>query len=666
MCIKFQLNKEEKYLLNTTNLKGVIDSLVDVFWAGGINNSYTIIEEISQLWIFRLIARKDNPQGEFHQDYLINIPAQDLWYYLKEFIELNKLDQEPIENEKALKEVLLVLNNAVRSLKNIYPEFRVEYMKDISFTVTNPRVIVKAHKIVDDFFQEHELTLMGELYGELLKTITTIGQWGQYVTPKHVIQPIVEMLAPRSEETVLDPACGSGGFLLETYNYLKGKEGSVNVNLYGADFDPTMARLAVYNLIFHDISNFSITHADSLAEGTITKNYDVIMVNPPFSIRYTDYLTNLIGGNSVRTTDQLFIELSIALLKELGRAAIIVPEGILFGNKSEFRRRLIGDYRIEGIVSLPQGIFKPFTLVKTSILFLSKWQNVRHQLATPCVWFYEISQESSTATGEGSFTDLLLRWKSRQRDWERWQQLSEQGTEKPQESFQPPKQWPFKKFFFVNHEELENNNFNLSMSHYKNVEEEIVAHVTPKELILTIQELDQEIQKNLQELNELLEDSKWQENKKEDQHEQMNQEKEEKTTVSEPENLDQIEAMDLYEGPLEIPQQFHKLFEKFSFPQQKLLETFYYENRPLAGHEATKLIQDTLKAHGYSKKFSVQEGKKSIEFFEVFGMLEREQAEMMEFPRLPEQEGTKNILNFEAKTTIERWQVPEDFKRRGR
>lgn len=371
-----------------------------------------------------------------------------------------------------------------------------KYLQDAQCVIQKASLLKTAINMIND------LPLMqgdtkGDLYEYLLSKLTTAGVAGQFRTPRHVIRAMVEMLDVKPTEIVCDPACGTGGFLIETMEYLKRTHSSEdlvheerdeqsgeiikddhgnavlgypgdqldeyrghiqNDMFHGFDFDSTMLRIAAMNMLLHGIDNPSIDYKDSLSEQSkivedYEGNFDVVLANPPFkgSIDHENVFKGLMSVAKTRKTELLFLVLMTRILKNGGRCAVIVPDGVLFGSSSAHmavRRMLVEDNQLEGVVSLPSGVFKPYAGVSTAILAFTKGGRTEH------VWFYKVENDGyslddkRTPVKDDDLPDLVKQWKQRN---------PQQDTDR------------IKKCFIVPQKEIADNKYDLSFNRYAEV-----------------------------------------------------------------------------------------------------------------------------------------------------------------------------------------------------
>ena len=505
--------------MTRSEIKSKIDTLWTHFWTGGVTNPLTVIEQISFLMFARLLdmgesreeKRSQRTGKPFNRRFPDNEAGQALrWNRFKN-----------LSAEKMLPHVR----------DNVFPHFRSvsvdgakfgEYMKDAQLMIQKGSLLVQAVNMVDELPLDKGDT-KGDLYEYLLSKLSTAGIQGQFRTPRHIIQLMVEILDPSLEagETIADPACGTAGFLIETMHYLQKKytspEGVIKEEdgnliysgdlmepyrqhvqsglLHGFDFDITMLRIAAMNLLLHGIEAPDIHYQDTMS-GSFSDRFplqskdafNVILANPPFkgSLDFEDVDSSLLSKVKTKKTELLFVVRILQMLKNGGRSATIVPDGVLFGSSKAhvaLRQMLIDNNQLEAIISLPSGVFKPYAGVSTAILIFTKGGETRD------VFFYDVQADGLSLDDKrnpidaNDLPDCLERWA--QRD-------TEKDTDRTQ------------KAFFVPADEIRSNKYDLSLNRYKEEIYEEVVYEEPKVILSKLRNLENDIQKDLDELEGML------------------------------------------------------------------------------------------------------------------------------------------------------------------
>ena len=489
----------------TGELKSKVDRLWTTFWNNGISNPLSVIEQISYLLFIKrlddleLVAEKKAQRlGEPISNPTFGKDKQGCrWSYFK------KID----DSEEML---FLVRDQAFPFIKALGGKEGTtaysRHMKDAVFLIASPALLSGVVEQIDQIPMEDRDT-KGDLYEYMLSKLTTAGTNGQFRTPRHIIKMMVELMAPGPREIICDPACGTAGFLVAAAEYLrelKDSDGNSVLNaqgnrehfdqemFHGFDFDATMLRIGSMNLMLHGIEDPKIEARDSLSEehGGIEDAFTLILANPPFkgSLEKSTIAKDLTRIVSTTKTELLFLALFLRLLKTGGRAAIIVPDGVLFGSSNahkKIRQVLVDDHKLDGVISMPSGVFKPYAGVSTAILMFTK----TGAGGTDSVWFYDMQADGLSLDDKrqeieaNDIPDLLSRWQNRnmETDCDRTQ-----------------------KAFFVPKGEIEANGYDLSINRYKSVEYEEVSYEPPKVILGKLKGLEAEIHQDLAELEAML------------------------------------------------------------------------------------------------------------------------------------------------------------------
>lgn len=518
-------------------MRSKIDALWDRFWSGGIANPLSAMEQISYLLFMRRLDDEDQKR--------VDDAAFTGQSYLSLFSDVDehgkKVSFEYASNQTVLKstlrwsrfhnwpgdEMLAHVRDKVfpflKSLGGADQPFATA-MKDAVFIVPKPSLLVEAVGLIDELYLEIERErqagqtfhdTQGDLYEVLLSEIATAGKNGQFRTPRHLIQAIVEVLDPKLGETVCDPACGTGGFLLGAWQHIlkshstpqsrwtdeNGFEHGFGDTLtderqwaalrertfYGYDFDTTMVRIGLMNLLLHGIDKPNLRYADTLGKQFVESDvYDVILANPPFkgSIDKGDISETL--KLSTTKTELLFVERILDLLRVGGRAAVVVPDGVLFGSSNAhrmLRENLLNAAELQAVISLPGGVFKPYAGVSTAVLVFVKGGR------TERVWFYDLANDGYSLDDKrekiagSELSDLVARWRARDPD----RDVDRTG-----------------KAFFVPISEIRENKVDLSINRYKQVKYEVTEHESPKAILARLRALEGEILAGIERLEGML------------------------------------------------------------------------------------------------------------------------------------------------------------------
>lgn len=507
----------------TGELKSRINKLWEEFWTGGVTNPLTVIEQITFLMFSRLLDTTESRNEK--KAARTGKPFKRIFAEDEQELRWSQFKQ------KGADDMLRIVRDRV------FPHFKSvalegakygEFMKDAQLFIQKPNLLVKAVNMVDAL-PLTEGDTKGDLYEYLLSKLTTAGINGQFRTPRHIIRLMAEMLDPKPTETVADPACGTGGFLVGVMEYLlrthTSPEGVIEhqVNgsvektytgdllddrlwkhirsgmFHGFDFDATMLRIAAMNLLLHGVDAPDIHYQDTLSASFTDKfpsmaenAFDVVLANPPFkgSLDFEDVHSGLLRKVKTKKTELLFLALILRMMKNGGRSATIVPDGVLFGSSTAhqaLRKLLIDENQLEAVISLPSGVFKPYAGVSTAILIFTKGGR------TDNVFFYDLEDDGFSlddkrtqlydSTFAGDLPNALERWRHRDP-----KQDTDRGA----------------KAFFVPASEIRDNNFDLSINRYKEVVYEEEKYDPPKVILDRMKELENEITKDMEALEGML------------------------------------------------------------------------------------------------------------------------------------------------------------------
>lgn len=485
----------------TGQLKSEIDALWDTFANGGITNPLVVIEQITYLLFLRrldeeqtLKENKANQLGTPIENPIYTPEQRELrWSAFK------NLDAE-LMFELFTKTTQNRPQTAFDFMKTVGGEDGqfAQLLKGATFMIQSARLLSKAVDMIDKIPMKDRDT-KGDLYEYLLSHLKNAGRAGQFRTPRHIISMMVEMVKPRPEDTVCDPSVGTAGFLVAAAEQLREKHPEVlhkpqlrehfNTKMFnGIEFDPSMMRIAAMNLMLHGLEspNLRLRDALSQANGDLKDEFSLILANPPFtgSLDYDAVESSLLSTTKTKKTELLFLSLMLRMLRVGGRAAVIVPDGVLFGSTSghkALRKELVESQQLQAVISIPSGVFKPYATVRTAILFFTKTNSG----GTDKVWFYDMQADGYSLDDkrqpivQNDIPDILARWL------------------KPEEELQRNRT---DKSFFVPKDEIEAPDFDLSINRYKEIVYEHVQYDAPKEIINQIKELQQQ---NIQELQAL-------------------------------------------------------------------------------------------------------------------------------------------------------------------
>lgn len=496
----------------TGELKNKIDGLWDVFAAGGLVNPLEVIEQITYLMFIRDLDDVDNKREK--ESAMLGLP------YTSVFAEEVKIGDRSIDGKQLKWSVFrdfpagrmyTVMQEWVFPfIKNLHSDKNSaysKYMDDAIFKLPTPLLLSKVVDSLDEIYEIMNKTqssdVRGDVYEYLLNKIASAGRNGQFRTPRHIIRMMVEIVDPKSDDVICDPACGTSGFLVSAAEYLKEtkkeeiffdkdkKEHYMNTMFNGFDMDRTMLRIGAMNMMTHGIENPFIEYRDSLSDQNADHDkYSLILANPPFkgSLDADAVSADLLKVCKTKKTELLFLALFLRMLKVGGRCACIVPDGVLFGSSKahkDIRKHIVEDNMLEAVISMPSGVFKPYAGVSTAILVFTKTNHG----GTDNVWFYDMTadgyslDDKRTPVNESDIPDIIQRFKNLDKEADR------KRTDK---SFMVPKQ------------DIVDNDYDLSINKYKEVEYVKVEYPPTSEIMANIREIEVEIGREMDELERLL------------------------------------------------------------------------------------------------------------------------------------------------------------------
>lgn len=483
----------------TGELRNKVDRIWEVFWTGGITNPLEVIEQFTYLLFIKQLddveTTKESEASFLGLEYKGIFPSDCQKYRWSQFKNLG--DAQEIYDT--------VLNGVFPFIKNLHSDgdsAYSKYMGDAIFKVPTPAMLTKLIDGIDGL-ELGEADTKGDLYEYLLSKVATAGTNGQFRTPRHIIKMMVELIKPAPKDIICDPAMGSAGFLVEAQDYLRRESPDLFLNaelrehfnngmFYGFDMDRTMLRIGAMNMLLHGVDNPNIEYKDSLSEtNTDKEKYTVVLANPPFkgSLDYEGVSADLLKVCKTKKTELLFLALFLRMMKKGGRAAVIVPDGVLFGSSKahkQIRQEIVDNHKLDAVISMPSGVFKPYAGVSTAILVFTK----TGAGGTDNVWFYDMKadgyslDDKRTEVSENDIPDIIERFHNREKETER--KRTEQS-------------------FFVPAQEIKDNEYDLSINKYKEIEYIPVEYPPTSEIMANIKELEEEISKQMAELEKMLE-----------------------------------------------------------------------------------------------------------------------------------------------------------------
>ena len=498
----------------TGELKNKIDSLWDVFASGGLVNPLDVIEQITYLMFIHDLDDTDNLRAK--ESAMLGLSHKSIFAdevtIGERSIDGQQLKWSTFRDFPAGKMYTIVQEWVFPFIKNLHADkdsAYSKYMDDAIFKLPTPLLLDKVVTSLDDIYElmkkSDDTDVRGDVYEYLLNKIAQSGLNGQFRTPRHIIKMMVAMMQPKPDDVICDPACGTSGFLVSAGEYLKEnykeeiffnkqkKDHYMNSMFYGYDMDRTMLRIGAMNMMTHGIDSPFIEYRDSLSDqNTDREKYSLILANPPFkgSLDYDIVSADLLKMCKTKKTELLFLALFLRMLKTGGRCACIVPDGVLFGSSTAhkaIRKEIIENNRLEAVVSMPSGVFKPYAGVSTAVLIFTKTGHG----GTDKVWFYDMKadgfslDDKRTPTAENDIPDIIGRFHNLDK---------EAGRAKTEQSF------------LVDKQDIVDNDYDLSINKYKEVEYVPVEYPPTSEIIKELKDTENEIQKGLAELEGMLDE----------------------------------------------------------------------------------------------------------------------------------------------------------------
>lgn len=490
--------KENKTRMITGELKNKIDRIWEVFWTGGITNPLDVIEQFTYLLFIKQLDDVETVKEK--EANFLGVPFETMFPE-----ECQKYRWSRFKNLGSAEDMYrLVANQVFPFIKNLHQDGDSAYARYMSDAIFKIPTAAMLSKLVDgiDKLELGDADSKGDLYEYLLSKVATAGTNGQFRTPRHIVKMMVALVKPQPEDKIIDPAMGSAGFLIEAQQYLREHHAEMFLNadlrkhfhntmFYGNDMDRTMLRIGAMNMLLHGVDNPNISYRDSLSEQNADKEaYTLVLANPPFkgSLDYEAVSADLLKITKTKKTELLFLALFLRILKMGGRAAVIVPDGVLFGSSNahkQIRKEILENNKLDAVISMPGGVFKPYAGVSTAILIFTKTGSG----GTEKVWFYDMKADGYSLDDKRQpieqcdIPDIIERFHKPELETDR--KRTEQS-------------------FFVPIEEIVSNNYDLSINKYKEVVYEKVEYEPTEVIIGKIEQIESEIQKEFAELKKLL------------------------------------------------------------------------------------------------------------------------------------------------------------------
>lgn len=482
----------------TGELRNKVDKIWENFWTGGITNPLEVIEQFTYLLFIK--GLDDNETIKESEASFLGLPFEGTFPQDKQHLRWSKF-----KNEEPTAMYNIVANEVFPFIKNLHADGNSaysKYMGDAIFKIPTPSMLAKIVDGIDKLEMDNKDDNKGDLYEYLLSKVATAGTNGQFRTPRHIIDMMVKLMKPNPQDIIVDPAAGSAGFLVSAQHYLREnhqelfldadkKDHFNNTMFYGFDMDRTMLRIGAMNMMLHGVDNPNIEYKDSLSEvNEDNDKYTLVLANPPFkgSLDYEAVSADLLKVTKTKKTELLFLALFLRILKKGGRCASIVPDGVLFGSTKghkDIRKEIVENNKLEAIISMPSGVFKPYAGVSTAIMIFTKTGNG----GTDKVWFYDMKADGYSLDDkrnpieDNDIDDIVERFNNL--DAEVYRKRTEQS-------------------FFVDVDEIRENNYDLSINKYKEIEYEEVVYDAPEVILERVKKLEDEIVKGIGELEDML------------------------------------------------------------------------------------------------------------------------------------------------------------------
>lgn len=496
----------------TGELKNKIDAMWDVFAAGGLVNPLEVIEQVTYLMFIHDLDDADNIRAK--ESAMLGLPYKSIFSKKvqigERIVDGTQLKWSKFHDFPAARMYSVVQEWVFPFIKNLHGDKNSaysKYMDDAIFKLPTPLLLSKVVDSLDEIYglmtKIKDVDIRGDVYEYLLSKIAQSGRNGQFRTPRHIIRMMVELMQPKPDDVICDPACGTSGFLVTASEYLKEKHKEeiffnkrkkdhyMNHMFFGYDMDRTMLRIGAMNMMTHGVESPFIEYRDSLSDQNQDKEkHTLILANPPFkgSLDADTVSTDLLKVCKTKKTELLFLTLFLRMLKMGGRCACIVPDGVLFGSSTAhkaIRQEIVEKNRLEAVISMPSGVFKPYAGVSTAILIFTKTGHG----GTDKVWFYDMRvdgfslDDKRSPVSENDIPDIIARFHNL---------ANEEGRERTEQSF------------FVPKKEIVDNGYDLSINKYKKTEYKPVEYPSTTELMTELHELEMEITKGLAELEGML------------------------------------------------------------------------------------------------------------------------------------------------------------------
>ena len=496
----------------TGELKSKIDSLWEIFWTGGLTNPLDVIEQMTYLMFIHDLDAADTLRAK--ECAMLGLPFQSIFadevQIGTQTVDGTQLKWSVFHDFPAPKMYSVMQEWVFPFIKNLHGDKESaysRYMGDAIFKVPTPLILDKIVTAMDSIYEQmaklSDIDARGDVYEYLLSKLSNAGLNGQFRTPRHIIKMMVELMQPKADDLICDPACGTSGFLVAASDYLKehrkaevffnrdNKAHYMNRMFTGFDMDRTMLRIGAMNMMTHGVENPFIEYRDSLSDQNPDRErFSLILANPPFkgSLDYETVSTDLLKACKTKKTELLFLALFLKMLKVGGRCACIVPDGVLFGSSTAhkaIRKEIIEGNRLEAVISMPSGVFKPYAGVSTAVLIFTK----TGYGGTDKVWFYDMRadglslDDKRSPVAENDIPDIIARFGNL---------AAEEGRARTEQSFLVPV------------DEIVGNDYDLSINKYNQTEYKPVEYPPTGEIMAELRELERQIGDEIEKLEQLL------------------------------------------------------------------------------------------------------------------------------------------------------------------
>ncbi|WP_299385820.1 class I SAM-dependent DNA methyltransferase [uncultured Lacinutrix sp.] len=513
----------------TGELKIKIDKIWNDFWTGGISNPLTVIEQFTYLIFIKQLDDKQTVNEK--KANLLGVPTENPIYTEAQrplrWSSFREKDPETMFDlftrpQKELDDVTVF-----DFMKGIGKQGGVfaQYMKGAIFMIQSPKLLDKVVQQIDTLELDNK-DAKGDLYEYMLSKIAEAGTNGQFRTPRHIIRMMVELTQPKQDDTICDPSCGTAGFLVSAGEYIQSRhldwfnnsefrEHFHNSMFNGIEFDPTMLRIGAMNMQLHGLDNPVLIGKDALSEANadIENAYSLILANPPFkgSLDYDEVESSLLKTTKTKKTELLFLSLMLRMLKVGGRAAVIVPDGVLFGSSTahkSIRKELVENQQLQAVISMPSGVFKPYAGVSTAILFFTKTNSG----GTDNVWFYDMKADGLSLDDK---RNLLVTEDALEQCFTEPENIFEEVVGKcdiaqilldakvimnstvslsavERSKMEAQYQDKTKPSFLIPKADIAANDYDLSINRYKEIVYEEIEYDAPETILAVIKDLDKE------------------------------------------------------------------------------------------------------------------------------------------------------------------------------